>query len=46
MSSGSTAPDAGQIANELAHGLREADAWVAASEARKKGAPPPPPPGD
>ena len=33
MSAGSTAPDAGQIANELAHGLRDADAWV---EAKKK----------
>ena len=40
MSAGSTAPDAGQIANELAHGLREADAWVAASQAKKKGAAP------
>jgi predicted PurR-regulated permease PerM/ActR/RegA family two-component response regulator len=36
MSAGSTAPDAGQIANELAHGIRQADAWVAASQARKK----------
>jgi len=36
MSAGSTAPDAGQIANELAQGVRDADAWVAASLARKK----------
>jgi predicted PurR-regulated permease PerM len=36
MSAGATAPDAGQIANDLAHGLREADAWVLASDARKK----------
>ena len=36
MSAGASAPDAGQIANELASGIREADAWVAASEAKKK----------
>jgi putative heme transporter len=36
MSSGATPPDAGEIANELAHGLRDADAWVAASAAKKK----------
>ena len=36
MSAGASAPDAGQIASELAHGLRDADAWVVASEARKK----------
>ncbi|MFI5346043.1 MAG: AI-2E family transporter [Elusimicrobiota bacterium] len=36
MSAGASPPDAGQIANELATGIREADAWVKASEARKK----------
>jgi predicted PurR-regulated permease PerM len=36
MSAGSSAPDAGQIANELASGIRDADAWVAASQAKKK----------
>ncbi len=36
MSSGATAPEAGQIANELAQGIRDADAWVAASKAKKK----------
>ena len=36
MSAGSSAPDAGQIANELAHDIRDADAWVKASEAKKK----------
>ena len=36
MSAGSTAPEAGQIANELAHGIRDADAWVAARQAKKK----------
>ena len=38
MSAGATAPDAGQIASELAHGLRDADAWVIANEAKKKAA--------
>ncbi len=38
MSAGTTAPDAGQIASELAHGLRDADAWVLANEAKKKAA--------
>jgi predicted PurR-regulated permease PerM len=36
MSAGSTAPEAGKIASELAHDIRDADAWVAASEAKKK----------
>ena len=36
MSAGSSAPDAGQIANELASGIRDADAWVAARQAKKK----------
>lgn len=34
MSAGATAPDAGRIANDLAHDIREADAWVAASNAK------------
>jgi len=37
MSAGASAGDAGQIAADLAHGVRQADAWVAASEARRKG---------
>ena len=37
MSAGSTAPEAGKIANELAQDLRDADAWVEASQAKKKG---------
>jgi hypothetical protein len=36
MSAGSTAPEAGKIASELAHDIRDADAWVAASQAKKK----------
>jgi predicted PurR-regulated permease PerM len=36
MSAGATAPEAGQIANELAHDIRAADAWVAASQAKDK----------
>jgi putative heme transporter len=36
MSAGASAPDAGEIAHELAQGLRTADAWVAASDAKKK----------
>ena len=36
MSAGSTASEAGNIAKELAHDLRDADAWVAASLAKKK----------
>jgi hypothetical protein len=36
MSAGSTAPEAGKIANELAHDIRDADAWVAARQAKKK----------
>jgi predicted PurR-regulated permease PerM/CheY-like chemotaxis protein len=36
MSAGASAGDAGQIAADLAHGVREADAWVAASKAKKK----------
>ena len=34
MSAGSTAPEAGQIATNLAHDLRDADVLVAAQEAR------------
>lgn len=34
MSAGATAPEAGRIANDLAHDIREADAWVAASNAK------------
>jgi hypothetical protein len=37
MSAGSTAPEAGQIARNLAHDIRDADAVDAAKEA--KGAP-------
>jgi predicted PurR-regulated permease PerM len=36
MSAGSTAPEAGKIAKELAHDIRDADAWVAARQAKKK----------
>jgi predicted PurR-regulated permease PerM len=36
MSAGATAPEAGQIANDLAHDIRAADAWVAASQAKDK----------
>lgn len=36
MSAGTTAPEAGQIANELAHDIRDADAWVAAKQAKEK----------
>jgi predicted PurR-regulated permease PerM len=36
MSAGSSAPDAGQIANDLAQDIRDADAWVAANQAKKK----------
>jgi predicted PurR-regulated permease PerM len=35
MSAGSAAPDAAQIANELASDIRGADAWVVAHEAKK-----------
>jgi hypothetical protein len=35
MSSGATPHAAGQIANDLAHDLRDADAWVS-SRAKKK----------
>ena len=38
MSAGATAPEAGQIANDLAHDIRAADAWVAASQAKDKAA--------
>jgi hypothetical protein len=34
MSAGSTAPEAGQIARNLAHDIRDADALVAAKEAK------------
>lgn len=36
MSAGTTAPEAGQIAAELAHDIRAADAWVAAKQAKEK----------
>jgi hypothetical protein len=36
MSAGTTAPEAGQIANELAQDIRAADAWVAAKQAKEK----------
>jgi len=36
MSAGATAPEAGKIAKELAHDIRDADAWVAANQAKKK----------
>ena len=36
LSAGATAPEAGQIANELAHDIRDADAVVAASQAKEK----------
>jgi hypothetical protein len=36
MRAGATAPEAGQIANELAHDIRDADAVVAASQAKEK----------
>lgn len=36
MSAGATAPEAGRIANELAHDIRVADAWVAAKQAKEK----------
>ena len=36
MSAGATAPEAGRIAKELAHDIRDADAWVAANQAKKK----------
>lgn len=36
MSAGTTAPEAGQIANELAQDIRDADAWVAAKQAKEK----------
>jgi len=36
MSAGATAPEAGQIANDLAHDIRAADAWVAKSNAKGK----------
>lgn len=36
MSAGTTAPEAGRIANELAHDIRAADAWIAAKQSREK----------
>ncbi len=39
MSAGATAPEAGRIANDLAHDIRAADAWVAASQTKDTPAP-------
>lgn len=36
MSAGAAPPEAGRIANELAHDIRDADAWVAAKQAKTK----------
>jgi predicted PurR-regulated permease PerM len=36
MSAGATAPEAGQIAKDFAHDIRDADAWVATNQPKKK----------